>query len=390
MHSVNDRIYKIMIDNPSEITEVSLPYGYLRSGDGMFLDGDELVVVSNAANEALDSDPSNPVVPFVTKFMTSDNWNSAVPVGDTYATGDVFPTTVVKVGEDYFINYAYFNFIAYQNFPVDYLISKANFDLNQRYSGSATEIPRVNTPVVPFSYGEDYPEPYYTDCTTPITDGVPDFSGDWVETTVTINGEEIAAQPDTRRERIEQCGSRILIASDGVLHEVFEADNTMFNGVNDVDPTGIPVHLTGRFEDDILILTPVVTDTTLIVPDITRELIQDDDENDVLKLFNPLLGGTRYLREETTVATRNLTVTKNFKVAPNPFQNQTLVTWNNTENATFQAQLLNVTGQVVRRYSNVQGESLRVEKEDLLPGIYFLNIIDGAGNSGTVKLLLLE
>ena len=111
VHSVNDRIYKIMIDNPTEITEVSLPDGYLRSGDGMFVDGDELVVVSNVANEAVDSDGSDPVVPFITRFVTSDDWNSAVSVGNTYASGDIFPTTVVKVGEDYFINYAYFNFL---------------------------------------------------------------------------------------------------------------------------------------------------------------------------------------------------------------------------------------------------------------------------------------
>ena len=167
----------------------------------------------------------------------------------------------------------------------------------------------------------------------------------------------------------------------------------MFNGVNDVDPTGVPIHLTGRFEDGVFILTPVVTDTTLTVPDITRELIQDDDGNEVLKYVNPLLGlgSTRYLRRETgVVTTQNLAVSKNFRVAPNPFRNQTLVTWDNVENATFQAQLLNATGQVVRKYANVNNESLLVEKEDLLPGIYFLNMIDGAGNFGTLKLLLLE
>ncbi|MEL7119599.1 MAG: T9SS type A sorting domain-containing protein [Bacteroidota bacterium] len=393
VHSANDKIYKIMIDNPSEITEVGIPAGSLRSGDGMFLAGDELVVVSNTANEATVADESNPLVPFVTKFMTSDDWNSAVQVGDTYATGDLFPTTVIKVGEDYFINYAYFNFLAYQNNPVNYLISRANFDFNARFSGSATEIPRVNTPIVPFSYGEEYPEPYYADCTTPIEEGVPDLRGDWIETTVTINGEEIVAQPNPRRERIEQCGNRILIASDGVLHEVFEADNTMFNGVNDVDSTGLPVHLTGRFENNVFILTPQVTDTTLIVPDITRELIQDDDGNDVIKYVNPLLGtnSTRYLRTESgTVSTRDLTVTNNFRVAPNPFRNQTIVTWNNEKNEIFHAQLFNVTGQVVRSYPHIYGSSLLVKKEDLLEGMYFLNIIDGAGNFGTLKLLIQE
>ncbi len=390
VHSVNDLIYKIPIDNPNGITEVSLPDGSLRSGDGMFLDGDELVVISNVVNAAANPDDNDPTVPFITKFVTSDNWNSAVVEGDTYATGDVFPTTAVKVGEDYFINYAYFNFLAYQEIPASFLISKANFEVSQRFSGSATEIPRVNTPIVPFSYGAEYPEPYYADCTTPIADGVPDMRGDWAETTVTINGMEIAAQLNPRRERIEQCGNRILIVSNGVLHEVFDADSTMFNGVNDVSPTGQPLHLTGSFEDNIFVLTPRITDTTQTVIDITREIIQDDDGNNVLRLFNPMLGGTRYLKLETTVSTRDFTVTNSFRVAPNPFQNQALVTWNNIDNATFQAQLLNVTGQVVRRYPKVTGESLLIEKGDLVPGIYFLNMIDGAGNSGTLKLLLQE
>jgi len=223
VHSENDKIYKIMLNNPSQATEVSLPAGFLRSGDGMFLDDDELVVISNAANAAATPDPSDPRVPFVAKFRSSDDWNLALLEGDTYATGDVFPTTVVKVEGDYFINYAYFNYLAYQSNPVNFIISKASFDAEQRYVGSSTEIPRVNTPVVPFSYGAAYPEPYYSGCTTPLAEGVPDLSGEWVETTVSINGAAITPQPNPRRERIEQCGNRILIASNGVLNEALRA-----------------------------------------------------------------------------------------------------------------------------------------------------------------------
>jgi hypothetical protein len=302
VHSTQDKIYKIMLNNPAQATEVSLPAGYLRSGDGMFLDGDELVVVSNAVNPAANPSPNDPVVPFVTKFVSSDNWNSATPEGDTYATGDVFPTTVVKVGEGYFINYGYFNYlIDFQIPPVNYLISRVSFDAEQRYAGSSTEIPRVNTPVVPFSYGAEYPEPYFADCTTPIESGIPDLSGEWVEAVVTINGAQINPQPMLRRERIEQCGNRILIASGGVLHEVFEADNTMFNGVNDVDSTSLPAHFTGSFEDDVFTLSPIIPGDTVPGPSITREIIQDDGGQKVLKLFQPASGTTRYLVEKSAI-----------------------------------------------------------------------------------------
>lgn len=210
-----------------------------------------------------------------------------------------------------------------------------------------------------------------------------------MEATVTINGIDMPTQPNPRTERIEQCGNRILIASEGLLHEVFDADNTLFNGVNDVDTSGLPLHVTGRFDNNIFILTSVVADTTLIIPDITREIIQDDDGNDVLQLINPMMGGTRYLVKDTgTVSIDQVTGRNHVKAAPNPFQDQTLVTWDNAQNQTFQAHLFTLRGQVLRSYPNVTGNSLLIEKGDLSPGLYFLNIVNEAGNRETVKLLL--
>lgn len=282
-HYETNKIYKLDIANPSNLTEVALPDGFVNGGDGLYLDGNELVVVSNAA------------VPFVSKFITTDNWNSASLSGNTYATGDIFPTTVVKVGEDYMVNNSYFNYPAYENTPINYLISKANFDNSKRFSGTSTEIPRVNTPVVPLGYGNDYPNHFYANCTTPIATDLPDLQGDWVEQTVTIDGIEYPANADVHTERIEQCGNRILIVSHGMLHEVFIDDNSMYNGVNDTNPQGQPIHASGRFEGNTLILTPIFPPQSGISsPDVTRELIQDDNGNEVLKFFNPLMVTTRY------------------------------------------------------------------------------------------------
>jgi len=103
------------------------------------------------------------------------------------------------------------------------------------------------------------------------------------------------------------------------------------------------------------------------------------------------MSAARYLKiESEVVSTKNITVSKQFKASPNPFQNETLITWNNATNATYQAQLVNFTGQVVRRYQNVKGESLLIEKRGLISGIYFLNLVDEAGNYGTKKLLVQE
>jgi len=216
-------------------------------------------------------------------------------IGDTYPTGDIFPTAVIRVNDAFMVNNSYFNYPAYNNLPTNYLISKANFDSSKRYAGSATEIPRVNTPIVPFGYGDSYPAPFYTDCTSPIAEGIPDLQGEWKEQTVTIDGTEFQASGEYS-ERIEQCGNRILVASTGLLHEFFMTDNTMFNGANDVNSMGQPVHATGRFEGNSLVLTGVFPpQAEIMLPDVTRELIQDDSGVEVLKFFNPLLGATKYL-----------------------------------------------------------------------------------------------
>ncbi len=281
-HYESNKIYKLDIAAPSTMQEVNLPQGFMRGGDGIYLDDDELVVINNSG------------VPFVSKFVSNDNWQSAILEGNTYATGDIFPTAVVKVGDDYMVNNSYFNFPAYGNTPVDYLISKANFDFSKRYSGSAAEIPRVNTPVMPALYQGGYPAHFYTDCTTPIGNGIPDLRGDWQEATVTINGVEIPAQADLHDERIEQCGDRILVVSKGLLHEAFLDNNSMYNGVNDINTQGQPIHSTARFEGDALVLTPILPPNLPPLPDVIRELIQDDDGNDVLQFFNPLIESTRY------------------------------------------------------------------------------------------------
>ena len=282
-HYESNKIYKLEIANPNAIQEVALPNDFIRGGDGIYLHKDELVVVNNNG------------VPFISKFVSNDDWTSATLEGDTYATGDIFPTAVVKVGDDYMVNNSYFNFPAYENTPVNYLISKANFDVSKRYSGTSSEIPRVNTPVMPPLYRGAYPPHFYADCTTSIANGIPDLRGDWFEATVTIDGVEIQAQADLHDERIEQCGNRILVVSEGVLHEVFFDDDTMYNGVNDINPSAQPIHSSGRFENNTLILTPIFPPQLgITVPDVTRELIQDDNGNDVLKFFNPLQGSIRY------------------------------------------------------------------------------------------------
>lgn len=93
---------------------------------------------------------------------------------------------------------------------------------------------------------------------------------------------------------------------------------------------------------------------------------------------------------ESATSIQSLTQIHDLKAAPNPFENQTLVTWTNHDHSTFQTELLNVAGQTVRTYQNLRGGSLLIEKEKLRSGIYFLKIEDDTGNVGRLKLSLLK
>lgn len=90
----------------------------------------------------------------------------------------------------------------------------------------------------------------------------------------------------------------------------------------------------------------------------------------------------------TTTNTIDLAIERAIKIAPNPFDQQALLTWTNPENETYQIQILTITGQVIRTYNEVSGTNLIVNKNELSTGMYFLNIQDRVGNTGTLKMMV--
>lgn len=73
-------------------------------------------------------------------------------------------------------------------------------------------------------------------------------------------------------------------------------------------------------------------------------------------------------------------------VAPNPFSNRAVVTFHNGI-VEGQLKLSSLTGQLVRTYK-VNGTQVIIEKNDLAPGIYFLNVVTGQGTSVAEKLIV--
>ena len=73
-------------------------------------------------------------------------------------------------------------------------------------------------------------------------------------------------------------------------------------------------------------------------------------------------------------------------LAPNPFSNKTVVTFNKSI-VDGQVRLTSLTGQLVRTY-RVNSPQLIIEKNGLTPGIYFLNVVTDAGTSVAQKLIV--
>src|SRR3989442_1776804 len=97
---------------------------------------------------------------------------------------------------------------------------------------SADNIPVAHTPAG--GWQGPMPPPILAGCTEPLAPGASDLRGLWQAILVERNGQPLSEHPLHRHvERIEQCGNRVAITSEGVIHDL-RADGTLANGVNDV------------------------------------------------------------------------------------------------------------------------------------------------------------
>jgi len=77
----------------------------------------------------------------------------------------------------------------------------------------------------------------------------------------------------------------------------------------------------------------------------------------------------------------------NLKLYPNPTSTYTVIEFNDNS-ANHNVQLLDLAGRVVRTYDNHKYNTLRVDKDELTPGIYFLNVSNDKNQTGSIKLLV--
>jgi hypothetical protein len=118
----------------------------------------------------------------------------------------------------------------------------------------ADRVPVAHTP--PGGYGSDdeMPPPVLDGCTHDLVDGAPDLRGLWRVVSVDAGDHPLLGA----RQRIEQCGDRLIVTAGGVIHDM-RCDGTVEGGVHDVMAADFttPIEVLASYEDGVHVLRPV-------------------------------------------------------------------------------------------------------------------------------------
>ena len=89
-----------------------------------------------------------------------------------------------------------------------------------------------------------------------------------------------------------------------------------------------------------------------------------------------------------TAAAQDLRSDVTITTAPNPFKEFTYLTFNHPEGKVYSLNITNVTGQIVRSYSNITSSAVEIKRESLASGVYFAVLRSADGRFLTEKLIV--
>jgi hypothetical protein len=90
---------------------------------------------------------------------------------------------------------------------------------------------------------------------------------------------------------------------------------------------------------------------------------------------------------EATSIRENANLNNSMRIYPNPTSSYTVVEFN--DNATkHNVSIMDITGRTVRTYNNYEFNAIRIERENLSSGTYFIQVVNNKNQVGTIKLMI--
>jgi Secretion system C-terminal sorting domain len=91
---------------------------------------------------------------------------------------------------------------------------------------------------------------------------------------------------------------------------------------------------------------------------------------------------------EFVSAVNDLSTAQNIKIFPNPMGQNAYLEFEGDQNAAHMVTIFDQLGRAVRQYNEFTGQQLQIQKDDLLGGVYFVQIQNEKGETATVKLVV--
>jgi|688.fasta_scaffold02357_29 hypothetical protein len=83
----------------------------------------------------------------------------------------------------------------------------------------------------------------------------------------------------------------------------------------------------------------------------------------------------------------NLNIRYQPSLAPNPIHTSALISFNDDESK-HQIKLFDMMGRILNRFENITSNTFEIQRENLKPGVYYLNISNGKNQNSNLKLVV--
>ena len=91
---------------------------------------------------------------------------------------------------------------------------------------------------------------------------------------------------------------------------------------------------------------------------------------------------------ECESSTVDVALVNSLTVTPNPFSESTVISFTNSNNQVYDITVSSLTGQVVRQFQNVSGNSVELERGNMTAGMYFVTFQSETGKIATTKVVV--